>query len=314
MRAAVVDQAGATPRAGDFPDPEPVEGEEVMDVLAAGIHPVVRALAAGTHYGSTPVYPMVPGVDGVGRGTDGTHRYVASIRAPWGTIAQRVAARPGLVTPSDADPAQIAATLNPGMSSWMPLVSRLNDVPELGCVVIVGATGVAGSIAVQSALALGASRVVGVGRDRDRLSRIGDLGAVPVPLDGGADALRSALGRSSPALVLDYAWGAAAETVWDALARQGMVDDDADILHVQLGTSSGARAALPGELLRSRRITVRGGGAGSTPVAEIFAQLPVFMERIASGEVAAPVREFSLSQIEQAWAYAGPERAVIVPD
>jgi len=173
---------------------------------------------------------------------------------------------------------------------------------------------VAGRIAVQSALALGARRVVGMGRDPDRLAQIGDMGSVPVPLAGGPDALQRALDDSTPSLVLDYAWGRAAESVWAALARRALNDDDADIMHVQLGTSAGPHAALPGDLLRSRRITVCGSGAGATSVAEILAQLPAFMDRIAAGEVTAPVRRFPLSRVSQAWTYTGPDRAVIVPD
>jgi len=91
-------------------------------------------------------------------------------------------------------------------------------------------------------------------------------------------------------------------------------DDTADIVHVQIGTMAGPTAALPGALLRSRSIVIRGAGAGSTPVAEIMAQLPGFMQRIASGEVTVPVRAFGLAQVAEAWAYRGPERAVVVPD
>ncbi|QAY59957.1 zinc-binding alcohol dehydrogenase family protein [Microbacterium protaetiae] len=314
MKAAIIHGAGAAPRYGDFADPEPADGESEVRMLAAGIHPVVRSLAAGAHYGSEGAYPLVPGVDGVAMDAAGTARYVGWIRVPWGTLAERAASRMGLPVPDGADPIVVAGAMNPGLSSWLPLVARTREVPALGTVLIVGATGVAGRIAVQNARALGADRVIGLGRDRARLAEVAALGATPVALDEGADAVARSLDGVAPTLILDYVWGAAAETVWDALAVRGLGDDDADIVHVQIGTSGRARAALPGALLRSRNLVVRGAGAGSTPVAEIMAQLPAFMARIAAGEVTAPVRAFGLSQVADAWAYTGPDRAVVVPD
>lgn len=314
MKAAIIDRAGAGAHYGDFEDPEPGEGESKLRVLAAGIHPIVRGLAANSHYGSEGVYPLVPGVDCVARDEDGATRYAGAVRSPWGTMAENVAARIGLPLPEGADPVAVAGALNPGISSWVPLTARTREVDGLGTVLIVGATGVAGRIAVQNALALGAERVIGLGRDEDRLAEVGGLGGVPVSLTDGPDAVRRALAGASPSLVLDYLWGSAAEAVWDALAGHGLDEDGADILHVEIGTTAGGRAALPGELLRSRRFTVRGSGAGSASMAEIMAELPVFMRKVASGEVAPPVEVFPLSRVDQAWAYAGPRRAVVVPD
>jgi NADPH:quinone reductase-like Zn-dependent oxidoreductase len=314
MKAAIVESPGAVPRWGDFAEPEPATGETEMTVLAAGIHPIVRSLAAGTHYGSTGGYPLVPGVDCVAQGADGVPRYAGYIRAPWGTLAERIAARMGLPLPDGADPVMIAGSMNPGLSSWLPLVARTREVESLGTVLVVGATGVAGRIAVQNAFALGADRVVGIGRDRGRLADVTSLGASAVALDDGASAVADALAGTSPSIVLDYLWGPPAELVWDALAGHGLDEDDADILHVQIGTTAGARASLPGAILRSRRLTVRGSGAGSASLEEIMAQLPVFMAKVASGDVVAPVRAFPLSDVAEAWGSSDGERVVVVPD
>lgn len=313
MKAAIIDAAGTPARYGEFADPTPAEGETVMEVLAAGIHPIVRGLVSGAHYGSDGEYPRVPGVDCVARGTDGVARYAGFIRAPWGTIAEHVAGRMGLPLPDDADPVAIAGSLNPGLSSWLPLVARAREVDSLGTVVVIGATGVGGRLAVQNALALGADRVVGLGRDETRLAQVARLGGNAVALADGPDALVRALDGTAPSLVLDYAWGPAAELVWDALAGHGLDEDTADILHVEIGTMAGPRAALPGSLLRSRRIAIRGSGAGSGSLAEIMTQLPLFMQKVASGEVVAPIRIFPLSRVADAWAYSGPDRAVVVP-
>jgi NADPH2:quinone reductase len=82
MKAAVVHVPGQPPRYESFPDPVPGEHEAVVQVTAAGLHPVVKTLAGGSHYGSTDRLPLVPGVDGVGRLDDGRRIYFAGPRAP----------------------------------------------------------------------------------------------------------------------------------------------------------------------------------------------------------------------------------------
>jgi len=220
MKAAIIDAAGAAPRYDDFAEPVLAEGEQLLRVVGSGIHLVVRGLASGQHYGSDNTYPLVPGIDGVAVGDDGVARYTGFIRAPWGTMAERVAARLGMPLPDGADPVAVAGGMNPGMSSWLPLVARAGEIDALGTVLVVGATGVAGRIAAQNALALGADRVVGIGRDPERLAEVERLGGVPVALADGPAAIADALGGTSPTIVLDFAWGEPAEMVWQALSRR----------------------------------------------------------------------------------------------
>jgi NADPH:quinone reductase-like Zn-dependent oxidoreductase len=82
MRAAVVTRWGAGPVLADFPEPVAQPGEQVVDILAAGVHPIVRSLAAGSHYGSAGQLPMIPGVDAIGRLPDGRPAYIGFARAP----------------------------------------------------------------------------------------------------------------------------------------------------------------------------------------------------------------------------------------
>ena len=208
----------------------------------------------------------------------------------------------------------IAGSLNPGLSGWLPLARRVAEVGELGTVLVVGATGTSGRLAVQAAFEMGAARVVGIGRDPQRLADFEPLGAVPVQLADGPGAITAALADSDPSIVLDFVWSTAAEAVWESLGRRGLDEDTADIAHVQIGATGGATAALPAPLLRSRRFTVRGFGAGSAPLAEIMAALPRFMDDVADGRIVTQVRAFPLSRVAEAWAYTGPERAVVVPD
>src|SRR5262245_12873486 len=148
MKAAVVASPGAKPQYKEFPEPVVADGERLVELVAAGIHPVVRALASGAHYGSEGVYPMIPGVDAVARTSDGALVYTGFVKAPYGTLAERMAvpSRFQMELPQGADPIQIAGGVNPGVSSWMPLTVRLEELGDagLGTVLVLGATGAAG--------------------------------------------------------------------------------------------------------------------------------------------------------------------------
>jgi hypothetical protein len=135
-----------------------------------------------------------------------------------------------------------------------------------------------------------------------------DAAAVSAALAAGSGA--------APSIVLDFVWGAPAEAVFEALGRTGLDEDVADIRYVEIGAMAGPRAAVPAALLRSRRIRISGSGAGSGSVADIMAQLPVYLRLIADGTVTVPTRTFPLSQVAEAWAAAtdGGDRVVVVPD
>ena len=184
---------------------------------------------------------------------------------------------------------------------------------------VLGVTGMSGSLAVQNARLLGATRVVGCGRSKPGLDRAADTGAQTLALTGDRDADAHALARildgDAPGLVLDFVWGPVAETAFAALGRRGLSEDRADIKYVQIGALAGAEAAVPSSLLRSRKLTISGSGAGSVPAADIKAQIPAYIRLIADGSVQVPFRTFPLSDISAAWTASekpGP-RVVIVP-
>jgi NADPH:quinone reductase-like Zn-dependent oxidoreductase len=182
MKAAVVSSFGAPPRYGDFPGPAPGGGGEmVVDVLAAGLHPRVRSQADGSHYTSTGELPLVPGIDGVGRGPDGLLRYFILPDTTLGSMAEQtvIDARRSIVLPSGSDPVTVAAAMNPATSSWVALRQR---VPfQAGqSVLVLGATGNAGQLAVQIAKLLRADRIVAAGRNAERLARLPAAGATDI--------------------------------------------------------------------------------------------------------------------------------------
>lgn len=170
MNAAVVHAFDVPPRYTSFAEPVAADGEVLVDVIAAGLHPIVKALANGSHYGSTGKLPFIPGVDGVGRQQDGTQIYFGSSRGPFGTFSERALAPRQMCVPvpEGLDAVTIAGMANPGMSSWVALTRRAKFVVGEN-ILILGATGVAGQLAVQIARHLGAQRIVAAGRNREAL-------------------------------------------------------------------------------------------------------------------------------------------------
>ncbi|MGA2761400.1 MAG: zinc-binding alcohol dehydrogenase family protein, partial [Candidatus Cybelea sp.] len=177
MKAAVVTAADAAPQYREFAEPQVDDGYELVELVAAGLHPIVRSLAAGRHYGSTQSWPLVPGVDGVARTATGDLIYTGFVRPPHGTFAERMAVPKTMriPLPPGADPVKVAGGLNPAIASWLALKARVGEIGSLGTVVVLGATGMAGYLALQHARLLGANRIVGVGRDPARLARAAAL-------------------------------------------------------------------------------------------------------------------------------------------
>lgn len=321
MKAAIMRSAETTPEYGDFAEPTVDEGHVLVELVAAGIHPVVRSLATGRHYGSRATWPLIPGVDAVARTPGGELIYTGRMQPPYGTLAERMAAPASLriPLPAEANAVQIAGGLNPGLSSWLPLKARVSEIGPLGTVLVLGVTGMAGSMAAQNAHILGATRVVGVGRNSASLERAVKAGARVVALMGDrkADALALAesLEGAAPSIVLDFLWGTVAEMTFLALGRRGLDEDAANIAYTQIGSMAGPDATVPASLLRSRRLRITGSGAGSASMADVIAQIPIYMQLIADHRIEVPTQTFPLSSITDAWTAStnSGRRAVVVP-
>lgn len=158
MHAAVVRSFDHAPRYEVHDVPEPAdEDESLVDVLAAGLHPRVRTGASGRHYSGSGTLPMIPGVDGVGRLPDGRRVYFVAPDDVRGSMADQAVldVRRMVVLPDRADTNKVAAAMNPAMSAW---VARRRVPLQPGqSVLVLGATGNAGGMAVQVAKLLGAS-------------------------------------------------------------------------------------------------------------------------------------------------------------
>jgi NADPH:quinone reductase-like Zn-dependent oxidoreductase len=178
MKAAVVFGARQTPRYADFSEPMPDAGESGITVTAAAISQVVRSRASGQHYSSSGQFPFVAGVDGVGRLDDGSRVYFVMPRAPYGSMAERamVPRAHCVALPDELDDVTAAAIANPGMSSWAALEERAR-LKAGETVLINGATGASGRLAVQIAKHLGARKVIATGCNIEALKSVATLGA-----------------------------------------------------------------------------------------------------------------------------------------
>ncbi|ROS43680.1 quinone oxidoreductase family protein [Amycolatopsis thermoflava] len=315
INAALVESFAEPPHFRSVPAPEAGPGQEVVDVLAVGVHPATRGIAAGKHYTSPQTLPALAGADAVIRRTDGSLGYVMLMGA--GTLAERIVVDPATVipVPDGADPALVAATMNPALSSWTALRTR---VPfQAGQSVLVhGATGNAGSMAVKVAKHLGAGRVIAAGRNRARLDELLDQGAdaaVQLVPDEDATAAAFAEAAAEVDVVLDYVWGQPTELAMRAVL--GARTQHTRLLDwVQIGGMGGDAITLSGHLMRSNAVRILGSGFGAVDMQVMQREFTELVAAIAAGGMAVRPHPFPLDQVEAAWAHqdAPGERTVIL--
>lgn len=300
MKAAIVEQAGQKPRYGDFPEPELASDEVRVNVTAAALSPLARARAAGTHYSASGTYPFVAGVDGVGHTDDGARAFFVLPRAPQGAMAERVTVPNGqwLPLPDDLDDYTAAAIANAGTSSWAALVERAR-LCRGETVLVNGATGSSGQLAVRIARHLGASRVIATGRNQAVLDTLG-ADAV-VRLEGNTEALQAAVAEHFAAgvdVVLDYLWGPSARALLLAAAagRRGV-----PVRFVQIGSITGEEIALPAGILRSSGIELLGSGIGSLSLDQMMSALKGMFAAAKPAGFTLDHRVVPLADVAEAW-------------
>lgn len=313
MQAAVVNVLGEPPKYQSFPDPMPGDGEALIRVRAAGLHPIVKALASGSHYlGGTEV-PMIPGVDGVGTLEDGSRVFFGFARKPFGTMCERTVAPRSwcLPLPDGIDDVQAAAIANPGMSAWLSLKERAG-VNAGESVLILGATGVAGQLAIQVARHLGAKRVIAAGRNTDALA--GEPVDAVVSLNQEDNSIRDQFFSEAAKgidVVIDYLWGRPTELLLEALAKGFRPDAARATRLVEVGDSAGKTITLPGATLRSIDLKLMGSGFGSFPLDRVLAAIPGLFSMAAAGTLRVDVEQVLLAQVESAWTRTEKGRRIV---
>jgi NADPH:quinone reductase-like Zn-dependent oxidoreductase len=307
MQAAVVQSFDAPPRYVTFADPVAAEGEKLVHVTAAALHPIVKSLANGTHYGSTGLLTFIPGVDGVGRLEDGTRVYFGIARPPFGSFSELALAsgRMCLPLPEGLDDVTAAAIANPAMSSWVALTARAKFVAGES-VLILGATGVAGQLAVQIAKRFGARRVIAAGRNPEALEKLKSLGADEVisleqehePL---VSAFRTEYTGAGVDIVLDYLWGNPAEAALAAISQKSLDRATSRIRFVQIGSSAGKDISLSAATLRSSGLELLGSGFGSASFDQIRKAIAEFFLEAAKAPFQFHTQTAPLRTVEALW-------------
>jgi len=315
MKAAVVRAGGALPAYGDFPEPQAQPGQRVIRVTAAALTPLARLRASGQHYTTSTAYPFIAGFDGTGVTDDGRRVYFMFPQAPFGAMAERcvVDERQCVEIPLSMPDDVAAAIANPGMSSWAALVERAR-LRGGETVLVNGATGVAGRLAIQIAKRLGAHRVVATGRRTEALEPLAELGAdatVELTEDGAAlrRAFTAEFGRGVD-VVLDYLWGPSAESII-ACAAAGPAGKP--IRYVQIGSVAAESVALPAAALRSSPLELLGSGFGSLSVSSVLDAIRGLFQTAAAVPFPMNVRLVPLSDVAEAWSQATDARVVFVP-
>jgi NADPH:quinone reductase-like Zn-dependent oxidoreductase len=213
-------------------------------------------------------------------------------------MAERVAVPEELLVdvPEGAPPALAAALGIAGLAGWMP-VARRAPVRAGETVLVLGATGTAGRVALQAARLLGAGRVVAAGRDPDGLERAAQLGAdATVPLDEADDlaaVLREACGGDGPTLVVDPLWGEPLAAAVEAAAP------GARIVHV--GQSAGPTTTLTSAAVRGKQLDILGYSDFAVPRDELAREYRALVGKAAAGEIRIELEEVPLDAVADAW-------------
>jgi NADPH:quinone reductase-like Zn-dependent oxidoreductase len=310
MDAAVLHEPGS-PRFGSFEEPVAGAGEAVVEVALAGLNPVDVTIAAGRFPGIDPPLPSVPGLEGVGR--VGERRvYFGGTLAPFGSMAQRALAREEELfdVPDGLEDGLAAALGIAGLAAWLPLTWSAKLQPGES-VLVLGASGVLGTIAVQAAKLLGAGRVIAAARDAEGLRVAAERGAdATVNLaqtDDLAGALREAAGDGVD-VVIDPLWGEPALAAMHACAPFAR--------HVQIGNAASPTLQLPSRAFRQKGVTIHGYISMIVPLAERGAAYAALAGHAAAGRIAVDVERIPLREVESAWerqARSAHRKLVLVP-
>ncbi len=311
MKAAIVRVLGATPVYGDFAEPQPADTLVRVTVTAAALNHVTRACAVGRHYSSSADFPFVPGIDGVGLADDGRRVYFVLPEAPHGALAEQTLVRADhcVDLPDGVDGILAAAIANPGMSSWVALTERAG-LKSGETVLINGATGASGRLAVKIAKHLGAGRVIATGRNAAALAEVG--ADQVVLLESDIETLEPRLMEifaKGVDVVIDYLWGASAERLLIAAAKAGR--DAVPLRFVEVGSMSGETINLPSAVLRASAIELMGSGVGSVPFDRLLKAADGVLRTAVPAGLTIPMRPLPLSGIEQAWEAPDDGRRVV---
>ena len=302
MRAAVIHELGATPVVEEHDQPARGEGQALVATGAAGVNPVDLAIGAGVFYGGHPPLPFVAGREGAGRVVEGETfapgTLVATLKAASGSMAERFVADESELweIPAEADPVVATALGIAGLAGWLAVEER-GRIQEGDRVLVLGATGTVGQVAVQGAKLLGASRVVAAGRNPDGLARAAELGADATVQLGGddlAERFRESAGDAGGFdVIVDPLWGEPGVAAMEASKRFTR--------HVALGQSAGMHASVSVATVRNKPLTIVGHTNYAIPFEDQQAAYAEMCGHAAAGRLTADVEATPLDDVASAW-------------
>jgi NADPH:quinone reductase-like Zn-dependent oxidoreductase len=322
VRAAIVDAPGAEPHIHHIELAARTSGTTLIEVIAAPLNPLDLLIASGNFHSARHGDPYVPGAECVGTVIEsdtfapGALVYAEPHASPTtpGAFAERVLVADAdiLPLPDGVDPVLAAAIGNSGVAAFMPLVD-VARMTEGDTVLVLGATGAVGQLAIQIARLRGAGRVIGVARDAAALDRVLALGAdAVIQLRAGEDA--ESLGArmrevsTSVDVILDALYGLPFEAALGMCAPRARV--------VNVGHSAGPNATIPAGVLRGKQLTVTGFAGLHTSLRDKLPALTWLWGTLASGEIEVAVTPVSLDELPEAWraqANSPHSKYVVVP-
>jgi NADPH:quinone reductase-like Zn-dependent oxidoreductase len=297
MRAAILNDFESPPQPGDFDEPAAQDGASVVEVSVAGLNPVDLFIASGGMPDSKPTHPSVAGREGIGL-IDGRRVYFDRSVAPFGSMAERtVVEADTLIDVPDGVADELAVCFGiAGLAAWLGLEWR-GQIEQGETVLVLGASGVVGQIAVQAARLLGAGRVIAAARSEDGLSRARDeLGADAIVKIDAEDDLTAAFRDAADGdiqLVIDPVWGPAAVAAMQALAIWGRL--------VQIGNSSGPETSVPARAVRGIPRSILGHTNFAAPQEVKEQAFQTMCRHAASGDLTVPVETVDLEDVTEAW-------------
>jgi NADPH:quinone reductase-like Zn-dependent oxidoreductase len=311
MRAAVIRRPGDTPALEEFADPQPGPGLSVGTLVAAALNPL-DVLIAGDQLPFRPLQPpSIAGYEAVVQLGDGTRCYLAGPPAPYGALAELVPVPDsvGFGVPADVDPGLAAALGVAGLVGWVSLDYRAH-LQAGETVLVLGAGGAAGQLALQSARILGAGRIVGAARGKV-LGRVRDLGAdavVDLAADQGIDAGLADAAPGGYDVIVDFLWGGP--------APYAMNHANVGARYIQVGSAAGPTATITASAIRNRLLTLVGQGTVGTPAEVRRAAYAQLMRHAADGKYTLDLERTRLADISQTWERlkaGSPRKLVVTP-